>query len=384
MQRGLDGQHGSGGDATPVVDVVTIEGGPSCRLDLTPVLYRVVGEVAVGLDPEGVVVDEVSNLAYVSCSRSNAVTIVDLERLEVVGSIAVGAEPIDIAIDRPTRRLFTADARSDQVTVIDAATNTVTGTVGVGSYPSGLAICPVRRRLYSGDSAGSTVSVVDLDTLERIGVVDAELGAGAISIDPSGDRVYCVNFLASSLTVIDAESLSVVGRLELPDGPCATGVDPLTGDVFVADSLASTVTRIDPRRIEKIGEIPVPNAPVGLTVGVAGDRLYTGNRGDGSVSVLGLDGVEWSRIPVGAAPGGVTEHPRVPRRMLVANAGSGSLTVFDDLAEGPPPAPIVDPPNPLVGTRLPDLELPDLRSGELRRLGSWAGRKYVLNVFASW
>lgn len=377
---------GPGLDAALAVVQGAIESGPSCRVDLSGEgrAYRQIGEVHVGLDPEGVAVRRSTGMIYVACSRSNWVAVVDPDELRVLDTIPVGGEPIDIAVDDATGHVLTADARSDQVTVIDADTGKVVKTIPVGCYPAGLCIDVEGRRLYSGDAVGSTMSVIDLDSLERIGVVEAELGAGAIEADPPNGRVYCVNFVASSVTVVDGSTLEVIGTLPLLAGPCAVGVHRPTGHVFVADSLESTVTRIDGRTLEKIAEMPVANAPVGLAVSARGDRLYTGNRGHGSVSVLGLDGAEWSRIPVGAAPGGVCEDPRRPGRLLVANAGSGTLTVVDDLLEGPPATQVEDRAHPMVGEKMPALELADLWTEELRDLGEWAGRKYVINVFASW
>jgi YVTN family beta-propeller protein len=378
----LDVADGAGLSDLPIV----LESGPACHVDVHGEgrAYRLIGEVSVGLDPEGVVVHKATGLVYVACSRSNAVAVVDPEALTVIATIPVGGEPIDIAVDEQTGRIFTADARSDQVSVIDTGSFEVVATVPVGCYPAGLCVDAEARRLYSGDAAGSTMSVIDIDRLERIGVVEAELGAGAVAVDPGAGLVYCVNFVASSVSVVEATSLEVIARLALPAGPCAVGVHQETGDVFIADSLASTISRIGGRPIGKVAEMIVPNAPVGLTVGVRDDRLYVGNRGDGSVSVMGLDGTEWSRIPVGAAPGGVCEDPRHPGRILVANAGSGTLTIADDLLEGPPASPVANTRHPMVGKKMPRLSLPDLWTRELRDLGEWAGRKYVINVFASW
>jgi YVTN family beta-propeller protein len=373
-------------DEPPREPLTEIGGGPSCWVDPTAEgrAFRLIGEVEVGLDPEGVIVRRASGRIYVACSRSNAVTVVDPDELRVVETIPVGDEPIDIVIDERTGRVFTADARSDQISVIDTRTSRVVATVPVGSYPSGLCIDVEGRRLYSGDAAGSTMSVIDLDRLERIGVVDAELGAGAVVADPRAGRVYCVNFLASSLSVVDDKTLEVVAHVPLAAGPCAVDVHKQSGDVFIADSLASTITRVDGRTLEKVAEMEVPNAPVGLTMGSRDDRLYVGNRGDGTVSVMGLDGVEWSRIPVGAAPGGVCEDPLHPGRILVANAGSGTLTLVEDLLGGAPSSPFAQAPHPMVGKKMPALALPDLWTEELRDLRAWAGRKYVINVFASW
>lgn len=373
-------------DDAPLTGAMVIEGGASCLVEHSGEgsAYRVHGDVEVGLDPEGVAVDPRTGLAYVACSRSNAVAVVDTERLERVGVIAVGGEPIDIVVDERRGLVFTADARSDRVSVIDIEAGKVVAHVPVGSYPAGLCLDAVGRRLYCGDAAGCTMTVIDVDNLERVATVEAELGAGAVAVDVDGGRVYCVNFVASSVTVVDAATLEVRARVPLAAGPCAAGIHQGSGDLFVADSLASTVTRIDGRRAEKVAEMPVPNAPVGLAMGLRDDRIYIGNRGDGTVSVLGLDGTEWARIPVGAAPGGVCEDPTSMGRLLVANAGSGTLTVVDDLLDGPPAARVADVTHPMVGRRMPPLVLPDLWTEELRDLGEWAGRKYVLNVFASW
>jgi hypothetical protein len=70
--------------------------------------------------------------------------------------------------------------------------------------------------------------------------------------------------------------------------------------------------------------------------------------------------------------------------LLVSNAGSASVTVLEDLLDGPAQKPLPEALHPLVGCRLPDFALPDLKTGQLRRSREWAERKYILNFFASW
>jgi hypothetical protein len=102
------------------------------------------------------------------------------------------------------------------------------------------------------------------------------------------------------------------------------------------------------------------------------------------VSVLGAaDSSEWARIPVGEGPGGVTiDHGT--GHVLVANAGTGSLTVFEDLLGGRPATASVEQQHELVGRQLPPFALPDLRTELVRTNNEWAERKYILNFFASW
>src|SRR5689334_21148978 len=95
--------------------------GAACRIDSSSP-WRQVAEIPVGLDPEGIAVDVARRRAFVACSRSDFVAVVDLEAYEVIKEIPTGAEPIDIGFDEQTGRLFSADAHSDQVTIIDSAT----------------------------------------------------------------------------------------------------------------------------------------------------------------------------------------------------------------------------------------------------------------------
>src|SRR6476661_5296332 len=95
--------------------------GAACRIDSrTP--WRQVAEIPVGLDPEGIAIDAGRRRAFVACSRSDFVSVVDLDTHEVLREIATGAEPIDIGFDTETGRVFSADAHADQVTIIDAET----------------------------------------------------------------------------------------------------------------------------------------------------------------------------------------------------------------------------------------------------------------------
>ena len=158
--------------------------------------------------------------------------------------------------------------------------------------------------------------------------------------------------------------------------------NPVRDEVYVANSFAGTISRIDLATREPTGVFAVDRTPVGLAAAARGDRLYVSCRGAGTVSVVGSEGgSEWARIPVGEGPGGCTIDPTTGW-VLVANAGSCSLTVFEDLLSGPAVA--ADSTEPLLGRQLPPFALRDLRTGEIRTSREWAERKYILNFFASW
>src|ERR671936_2633012 len=120
--------------------------GAACLIGPAP--HRLVAEVPVGLGPEGAAVDRRRRRAYVTCSRSNHVGVVDLDRSEVNDEVAVGHEPMDAVFDEGSGRVFVCELRSSNVTVIDTASGRVERSVAVPGYPSGLATDTERRRLY--------------------------------------------------------------------------------------------------------------------------------------------------------------------------------------------------------------------------------------------
>ena len=301
--------------------------------------------------------------------RSNAVAVVDLDTMTRIGEV-IGLEPIDVTIDDQRGLIFTADARSDQ-----PVRRRSTARRGRGRDPRGELSRragdrrpgppPLRRQRHGRHDA-----IVDLDSLAVLDTVTAEIGAGAVAVDPRYGRAYCVNFLAASVTVVDLDTRESVARLDVGAGPCAVAVNPVDDEVYVINSSPGPSRASTPRRARP----PATSSPPGArrVEDSWPDRTGTGSTSETAatarVSVLGVDGHEWTRIPVSDGPGGVSVHPERRNRILVANAGSGTLTVADDLTTGPPTGTSATVAHPLVGLRLPEFALPEMRTMSRRKL----------------
>src|SRR5205814_8617069 len=83
--------------------------GAACRIDSRSP-WRTVAEIPVGLDPEGIAVDNLRRRAFVACSRSDFVAALDLETHEVITEIAARSQPIDIGVDEETGGVVSSDA----------------------------------------------------------------------------------------------------------------------------------------------------------------------------------------------------------------------------------------------------------------------------------
>jgi YVTN family beta-propeller protein len=144
------------------------------------------------------------------------------------------------------------------------------------------------------------------------------------------------------------------------------------------------VAVVDLDRQEVVETLTVERAPVGMGLGRRGERIYAANRGTGRVSVIDrASGREWARVPVGKAPGDLAVD-QATGTVYVSDAGTSTVTIFQDRLEGRPAELPSEWRHPLIGKPLPAFSLPDMVTGRPRTSEEFRGKKYILNFFASW
>ncbi|CAL9633096.1 hypothetical protein SUDANB120_06150 [Streptomyces sp. enrichment culture] len=191
-----------------------------------------------------VAVDHLMGRAYVA-SRGDRVSIIKISSAPpALSSDFFNVEgPLGLAVDPVSHRVFVTQPGHNKVSVIDVTTQVVIGSIPVGHHPTGIAIDPQRRRVYVANSGSKTVSVFDMATG---GVAEIHVGASptGVAVDSHG-------------TVYVTHSDGLVRVL----GPGAAGVT---------------------------ARIPVGSQPQGLAFEPHSNRVYVANRGDGTVSAIGL------------------------------------------------------------------------------------------------
>ena len=68
--------------------------------------------------------------AYVSNSKSNTVSVIDLRTFALAKTLHVGSEPTGIAANSKKNEIYVVNTNSANLSVIDAETNTVVATIG--------------------------------------------------------------------------------------------------------------------------------------------------------------------------------------------------------------------------------------------------------------
>jgi YVTN family beta-propeller protein len=158
--------------------------------------------------------------AYVSSQRDRELVVLDLrgQTPRVRSRIAVGGQPNKMILDRAQRRLFVANGNGDSVSIIDTATDRVRETFGVvapralfanhdklrGANPNALALSPDERTLYVSDGGLNAVAVVrlgdaggdddDRDARSRVlGLIPTGWYPTSVSVSRDGAQLYVVN-----------------------------------------------------------------------------------------------------------------------------------------------------------------------------------------------
>ncbi len=138
------------------------------------------GEIAVGKEPNGVVLSPDGKFAYVANTVDGTVSVLQVDVAKqpvasVVATLLVGVEPYGIAITPNGSKIYVTNSRSNSVSVIDTSSNTVAKTItnigpAVGAEPRGIAI----TNNGNEDDTDETVYVTHFYSFANQGKLDGE------------------------------------------------------------------------------------------------------------------------------------------------------------------------------------------------------------------
>lgn len=257
---------------------------------------------------------------YVVCQDSDEVRVVDVQSSQVVGYVAVGHMPRGIVLSSDGRRLYVTNAWSDTVSVIDTATLQVVQVLSTGPEPSGVVSDASGAAIYVANRLSGDISVIDIKTGQETKRLLAGPGASYLALSADGKWIYCTHIYPSAagvrtqpkseITVIDTARQRVVDRKLLNN---VAGVFHVA---LSADGRLGVAAQLRPKNL-----IPLAHVEHGW---VFGDSL----------TLFGADVGGTVQIPVDeldryyALPWGVAISPD-KSKIFLTTAGSESVTVID-------------------------------------------------------
>lgn len=298
--------------ATVAVALLAIAAKPAAKQSqsLRPVYLS---PIEMAVSPDG-------RLLYVVCQDGDQVRVVDTHSKRVVGSVAVGHVPRGIVLSPDGRLMYVTNAWSDTVSEIDAASLKVLRTLSAGLEPTGAVIDRSGETLYIANRLSSDVSVIDLKTGQEKKRLLAGRGASYLALSADGKRIYCTHIYpnpgafrtppTSEITVIDTARQIVVERKPLHN---VAGVFHVAQS---ADGKLGVAAQLRPKNL-----VPLAHVEHGWAFG---DSLTLFGEDVGGTFQIPID--ELDRYY--ALPWGVMILPD-KSKIFLTTAGSESVTVID-------------------------------------------------------
>ena len=274
---------------------------------------RVVRQIAVGSEPDGVVAGFGS--LWTANLGSNTVSRVDPGSGRVVATIQAGAGPISLLV--AGGRIWVADYNGSTVERIDPGDNRVVARIHVGSQP--VSMVQVGATVWVLNQADETASLVGLQGLRAETTVHLQVGSGFAAF--SGGLLWVPDFKrgSSRVVAIDPRTRRIVRRLRVAGGsPLQAGFG--LGGGWVGNGPGDAVTPFDPtsgsvRSVVRLkadagGLIVTPHSVwVASYLGDVLTRIAPSGRIEGTVKV-------------GSEPNGIASYGG---RLWVTESGAGEL-----------------------------------------------------------
>jgi YVTN family beta-propeller protein len=173
-------------------------------------IYDTVTQEIVAADLEGgpgrVVLNPAGNKAIIALTKSNSISILNLENLEEEARINVGRKPTNLALYQ--NKVYVTNSNGDEVVEVDLVNKNTIRNIKVGSNPVG--IVKSGNKLFVTSKDAGSISVINLDSWR---VQETLKGVfhkpGPIASTPDGTRVYFVDTFKNQLRELDSTTLAL-------------------------------------------------------------------------------------------------------------------------------------------------------------------------------
>lgn len=247
--------------------------------------------VTVGTAPRGVAIDAERNLAVVTNSGSNDISLVDLNAGTAAAPIAVGTNPQGVAVIARLGRAVVANRGSNNVSVVDLAMGSVAATVPVGTEPIGVAIHPDTAQAVVANSVSNNLSV--FDAASNLPGMPATVGVDirpvALAIDPVRGVAAVAHATQNTLALVDLRTSTILGRVPNFQIPTGVAFDPVSDRFVVVSSLSNNLGIVNPATFQ-VTPVRVGINPTSLAYNFQSSTLVTVNSTSQTVSVMDFIG----------------------------------------------------------------------------------------------
>lgn len=261
-----------------------------------------------------------------------------LDTLKAVGC----AKPYDIRATKKGDEAFVSCSGTNQVALIDIVAQQVKATIQTGSSPRDLVLFDNDTRLIVTNSGDDTVSVIDVVKRQKLYDFSVSSQPYGVAVSPDGKTAMITGWASGDLHIarLGATSGTVLGKVDIGLLPY-TVVAPGDGKfAYVAAAGSHIVAKVDVENISVLSRTRVGRNPWSLAASPSGDQILVTNNRSNNLSLLKTGTATPSTAStvapqslISAGSQVLTNGQKVDRAAKNASVSSdGKSAVFTDLA----------------------------------------------------
>jgi DNA-binding beta-propeller fold protein YncE len=240
---------------------------------------RAAGAIPHTLGVHGVAFAPGLKRGFTTNSRTNTVTVFELDTLRVMQEIPIsGTAPESILYEPKSDYVITGNRESADLSVLDAGTLRVVSTVALPGPPESMVTDRAGHIYVNIASAPGKMGLIDAKTLTvkaKWPLKDCANPTG-LAIDTEGHRLFsaCANQV---LAVTDSVSGKAIARIVTGRGPDGVAYDPDLGMLFIANGIDGTLTVIrqdSPDDYRVLATVTTQVSARNLVLDPASHRIY--------------------------------------------------------------------------------------------------------------
>lgn len=210
--------------------------------------------------------------AYVSCSGTNQIAIVDVVAQQVKAVIETGQSPRDLILFDDDKRLIVANSGNDTVSIIDTAERKKLYDFPISTQPYGVAVTRDGKTALVTGWASGDLHFVSLGeaSADYLGKVDVGLLPYTVSLAGDPQVAYVAANGNHKVVAVDIDQQSVVNEIKVGRNPWSLAASPQ------GDSLLVTNNRSNNLSLLKTGAAPAAALPQPATISAGAEVMANG------------------------------------------------------------------------------------------------------------
>jgi len=279
--------------------------------------------------PQGISVNSLENMIYVSNLSADSVSVIDGETRKVIKNIPVSASPRDLVVNEKTNLIYVANRDANSLSVIDGKSHELVSTITVGEKPRGIAINENLNLIYVSHRDSNRIFVIDGNKNKVVNTISLPGSSLGLVIDDRTNQIFTTIPSSNSVVVIDGNHNKIIGHIIVSEFPIGMVIDKINDLLYVTNRDSDSVDVIDIKTIKVVQHIQVQNDPFGIVLNLKTGTIYVNNSGSNTVSIIdGSTQKVLSSINVGNLPLGISCNPRTNMIYTVSDSDD-SITIIN-------------------------------------------------------